>query len=203
MVLLPQGGHGGGLGHGPPLKRPVCCRHPVGSQDHSQLPGHGPAHGVRAQGRWGRGCGEAQEGGLVRSSPRAGRQPADHPPPPSVSIRILPLPPGEQTGGSNAGTGVLRLIEIFMHGKHLARSRCPANIRVSSWAVCLSSRHSEPHNGERSSPSCGVTYSEAGRSQAVPLSKKSIPSLQPKPGPRGRGRPMRQVTGRACARDDG
>lgn len=33
-----------------PLKGPVFCRHPVRSQDNSQLPGNGPAHSVLAPG---------------------------------------------------------------------------------------------------------------------------------------------------------
>uniref|UniRef100_A0A452SX64 Pyrroline-5-carboxylate reductase n=1 Tax=Ursus americanus TaxID=9643 RepID=A0A452SX64_URSAM len=48
---LPSRGERGsrGRGRGARLKSPVFRRHPVGSQDHSQLPGNGPAHGVLAQ----------------------------------------------------------------------------------------------------------------------------------------------------------
>lgn len=51
----------------------VFRRHPVGSQDHSQLSGNGPAHGVRAQGRAAQGRGE-QGGGpeVSRTVPVAG-----------------------------------------------------------------------------------------------------------------------------------
>lgn len=39
------------LGPRSPVEKPYFRRRPVGSQDNSQLPGNGPAHGVCAQGR--------------------------------------------------------------------------------------------------------------------------------------------------------
>lgn len=88
---LPSRGERGsrGRGRGARLKSPVFRRHPVGSQDHSQLPGNGPAHGVLAQGRGAQGRGKQGgdpevSGAVLVAGPR-------RPPPRSVpAVRANP-----------------------------------------------------------------------------------------------------------------
>lgn len=96
-------------GRGAGLTSLVFRRHLVRSQDHSQLSGNGPAHGVRAQGRAAQGRGEQGGGSEVsRTVPIAG---PGRPPPRTVPA-LWADPPGPPISpvysqGNLPGRGVL------------------------------------------------------------------------------------------------